>query len=158
MKRTVILLILILVWAAVLIPNHLANRSVARPADSISAFRTQLSVLGRTSPVTGSGPRRSTGPGGVLATRRRRRRTAFVGLLGAAATTFVLGFVPGLGVVHLVHLACDVLLGGYVVWLVRLRSLAESRVATVRHLHPRRPPGAPGGSAHPVFWLERTSA
>lgn len=158
MKRTVILLILILVWAAVLIPNHLANRSVARPADSISAFRTQLSVLGRTSAVTGTTPRRSTGPGGVHATRRRRHRTAFVALLVAAAATFVLGFVPGLGDLHLLHLACDVALGGYVTWLVRLRTRAESRAAIVRHLHPRRPPGAPGGSAHPVFWLERTSA
>ena len=156
MQRTVILLILTLVWAVVLIPLHLANRSVGGPADSQSANRTKLSIGRRSSPVQGTdAPARGRS---VSARRRRRRRVTFRSLLVASATTLVLGFVPGLGVAHLVHVASDLALAGYVSWLIHLRSLAESRAATVRPLHPRRPPGAPGGSSHPVFWLERTGS
>ena len=158
MQRTVILVILTLVWAAVLIPHHLANRAASRPADSIRAFRTQLRVLGRTAPVTASQGTRSTGPGGVHAMCRRHRRQALFVLLAASAATLVLGFAPGLGALHALHLVVDLVLVSYVAWLVRLRTLAESRAATVRYLRPRRPSRAPADSMHPVFLLQRTSA
>ena len=158
MQRTVILLILTLVWAAVLIPHHLANRAVSRPADSISAFRTQLSILARTSPATGSRPPRSTGPGGVQAVRRRRRRQALAGMLVSAVVTLLAGFVPGFGVAHLAHVGLDLLLVAYVAWLVRLRTLAESRAATVRYLRPYRPSRAPADCRHPVLLLGRTGS
>ena len=44
-----VLLILAVIWAAVLLPPYLQNRSESRPADSISSFQRQLSVLERRS-------------------------------------------------------------------------------------------------------------
>jgi hypothetical protein len=46
----VVLLILAVVWALVLVPPALRARTEARPADSITAFRRQLTTLQRTGP------------------------------------------------------------------------------------------------------------
>ena len=45
-----VLVILALIWAAVLLPPYLQNRRETRPGDSIANFRSQLSVLERTTP------------------------------------------------------------------------------------------------------------
>ena len=45
-----VLVILALIWVAVLVPPIIRRRSERRPADSISAFRRQLTVLRRTRP------------------------------------------------------------------------------------------------------------
>lgn len=45
-----VLVILALIWAAVLLPPYLQNRRETRPGDSIATFRSQLSVLERTTP------------------------------------------------------------------------------------------------------------
>lgn len=50
-----VLLILAVIWAAVLIPPALRARAEGRPADSITAFHRQLSVLRRAAPRTGRG-------------------------------------------------------------------------------------------------------
>ncbi|MEO7555437.1 MAG: hypothetical protein ABIV94_02380 [Acidimicrobiales bacterium] len=42
-----VLVILAVIWAAVLLPPYLQSRSEGRPADSISSFQKQLSVLER---------------------------------------------------------------------------------------------------------------
>ncbi|MGI8778473.1 MAG: hypothetical protein ACR2LJ_14080 [Acidimicrobiales bacterium] len=47
---TLALVVLALIWVAVLVPPALRARSEGRPADSISAFRRQLTVLRRTHP------------------------------------------------------------------------------------------------------------
>lgn len=52
-----VLIILAAIWAAVLLPPYLQSRSESRPADSISAFRNQLSVLERRSGVASTGSR-----------------------------------------------------------------------------------------------------
>lgn len=66
-----VLIILAAIWAAVLLPPYLQGRSESRPADSISAFRNQLSVLERRAgastgyrPTSGAGRRtvRADGP------------------------------------------------------------------------------------------------
>ena len=57
-----VLFILAAVWAAVLLPPWLQNRSESRPADSITSFRRQLSVL---SPFQRLGPVRGCFVGGA---------------------------------------------------------------------------------------------
>jgi hypothetical protein len=143
-----VLVILAVIWAAVLLPPYLQNRSESRPADSISTFRNQLSVLERRSTMVVPGA-----PGAVRSAPRavqldrsrmaraeakRRRRDILVTLLAAAGLTLVLGLV--LPQVLLLHLLIDALLGAYVALLVRQRRLAEERSAKVRYLAPARRP------------------
>ncbi|HEX3394256.1 MAG TPA: hypothetical protein VHS52_06985 [Acidimicrobiales bacterium] len=52
---TLALVVLALIWAAVLVPPVIRARSEGRPADSISAFRRQLTVLRRTRPQSTRG-------------------------------------------------------------------------------------------------------
>ncbi|MDQ6798658.1 MAG: hypothetical protein M3011_11695 [Actinomycetota bacterium] len=47
------LVVLALIWVAVLVPPVIRARSEGRPADSISAFRRQLTVLRRAHPTAG---------------------------------------------------------------------------------------------------------
>lgn len=160
----VVIVILAVVWAAVLIPPMLQNRSQARPADSISAFQSQLSTLQRrTVGDVPAGP--ITPPNGMRAVRpvagpanpldfgavpmgtvdqarlaridaQRRRRQVLVGLLAAAGTTLVLSLVvPS---VLTLHLVVDALLVGYVALLIRRRKLAEERAAKVRSMQRAR--------------------
>lgn len=157
-----VLLILAVIWAAVLIPPALRSRAEGRPADSITAFHRQLAVLRRAGPRTGLPADSGTSPrpGGFRSvpspvtglarsnmaatarvapaprrgSARRRRRDVFLSLLVAAASTLVLGAVPGLRMLWLVHVAADVLLIGYVSLLVRQRNLATERAMKVRLL------------------------
>lgn len=156
----VVIVILAVVWAAVLIPPMLQNRSQARPADSISAFQSQLSTLQRRTvgeavgPLTPSQGMRAVRPvagppafgpvplGTVDQARlaridaQRRRRQILVGLLGAAGTTLVLSLVvPS---VLTLHLLVDALLVGYVALLIRRRKLAQERAAKVRSMQQAR--------------------
>lgn len=150
MQQIVVLLILALVWAAVLVPQHVRNRSEARPADSIGAFRKQLSVLERTTPGAGMTPGNRIGAqtraprrvatygaparSGGRAMVRKRRKDILSGLLAAMGGSLVLGFVPGLGVMHGLLAVLTVLLVGYVSLLIRLRNAAEEREMKVRYL------------------------
>jgi hypothetical protein len=74
---------------------------------------------------------------------RRRRRDIFLSLLVAAGTTLVLGAVPGLRMLWIVHVAADLLLFGYVALLVRQRNLATERALKVRLLPTARRHEAP---------------
>lgn len=161
-----VLLILVVIWAAVLIPPFLRARAEGRPADSITDFHRQLSVLRRTGPRVGGlsdyapeggyagrhvatlGPSRpsyaapmarpayAAGRHASFARRnaRRRRRDILMALLVAAGTTLVLGAIPALRMLWLVHAAVDVLLFGYVALLIRQRNLATERELKVRLL------------------------
>jgi hypothetical protein len=159
---TLVLLILAVIWAAVLIPPALRARAEGRPADSITAFHRQLSVLRRTGPRMGGFGARSSAfsppapeqfpftppravavaPGvrtvsrATMARRasRRRRRDILMALLVAAGTTLVLGAVPALRMLWVVHGVVDVLLVSYVALLVRQRNLATERELKVRLL------------------------
>ena len=149
-----VLIILAVVWAAVLLPPFLQNRSESRPADSISTFRSQLSVLERRSvgtveghremprsvrplpgsPVAVSPMRRATVDHARLArlAAKKRRRDILVTLLAAAGITLA-GTLLAPQVLVL-HLGVDALLAAYVFLLVRQRKLAEQRSMTVRYL------------------------
>lgn len=136
-----VLLILAIVWAAVLLPPWLQKRSESRPADSITSFRNQLSVLERRSapgsshgayaPVAMSAMTRSDA--------RRRRRDVLFTLAGAASLTLALALVLG-GPVLYVHLALDTMLAGYVLLLVRAQRLASERETKVRFLPAQQSP------------------
>ena len=133
-----VLLILAVVWALFLVPQVLRARAEKTPADSIGAFRAQLSVLERTGPVISPTGR----PMGVPAYRpagmpskeeiRRRRQNILFGLLGAMAVTLFLGMVVHVFLV--VHVLLDVLFAAYCALLVRARQLATEREMKVRYL------------------------
>ena len=162
-----VLLILAVIWAAVLIPPMLRGRAERRPADSITNFHQQLAVLRRAGPrsnrSSGWPPPRAgvsqrhvslvdpnvgrptihpafSGARSAVARRnaRRRRRDILMALLVAAGTTLVLGAIPALRMLWLVHAAADVLLISYVSLLVRQRNLATERDLKVRLLPTRR--------------------
>ncbi len=50
-----LLVVLALLWAALLLPSFIRRRTEVRPAESISAFRRQLTVLRRTRPYSPHG-------------------------------------------------------------------------------------------------------
>lgn len=152
-----VLLILAVVWGVFLVPQVLRARADRGPADSIGAFRNQLSVLDKTA---GS----SVGGGGVssLAARRamhqshsisapisaygvgyrkpsayelqQRRQRVFLALLGLVVLTLALGLlVP---VFFVVNVVVDAVFVAYVALLARTRALAAEREMKVRYLRP----------------------
>lgn len=167
-----VLVILAVIWAAVLVPPYLQNRSDSRPADSISNFRNQLNVLERrsgNSVPSHLAPARQPQATAVRIDRsrvaradvRKRRRDILVTLLAAAGLTLVLGLV--MTPVLLLHLVIDVLLVAYVALLVRQRRLAEERSAKVRYLSSapttRRAadPAYRGAAPEPALALRRSA-
>jgi hypothetical protein len=141
----VVLLVLAVVWAAFLTPQVLRARAEKTPADSIGAFRNQLSVLERTAPAgMGRHPRaaaslRRPSPGQLSARSsrevvRRRRRDVLVGLLAGMSATLLLGMIPIFHVLLLVHVLLDLLFGAYCTLLVRARNVVAEREMKVRYL------------------------
>lgn len=65
----------------------------------------------------------------------RRRRTTFERLVAAAGATFVLGLVPQLRWLLLVHLAIDAVLGGYAARLIQWKQ-DEARRTPAAHPYP----------------------
>jgi hypothetical protein len=171
-----VLVILALIWAAVLVPPYLQNRRETRPGDSIATFRSQLSVLERTTPggragslarldvgryetpryVPPAARRRSGNTPSQAAMRRaearRRRRDVFLTLLGAVAVTFVLAVALG-GPVWMLHLIVDAAFVGYVLLLVSLQQQSVQAEEKVRYLRP-----APQRAAEPQLLLRRSGS
>ena len=170
----VVILILAIVWALFLIPQALRARAEHSPADSIGAFRRQLSVLERTAPAgpsrpearlapyaaAGPAPRaRPVAPRMAPAERdalalsrseaRKRRRDILVGLLALMGTTLVLGLIPAFRVLLGLNLVLDVLFVAYVAMLIRARNAAAERELKVRFL--------PTSSPEPAFLLRRSA-
>lgn len=165
----VVLMILAVVWAVFLVPQVLRARAEKTPADSIGAFRNQLSVLERstpagrgrqTRPAGGAvGPQRRSVPVsgrtmGSVSRRelvRRRRQNILFGLLGAMALTLIGGLV--LPKLFLAHLVLDLLFVAYCGLLVRARNLAAERDIKVRYL-----PGPRLVTAEPQLLLRRAGS
>ncbi len=102
-------------------------RSLSSPSSPVAALaRANAGGLNGRSRVGAPVPRRGSA--------RRRRRDIFLFLLVAAGSTLVLGAIPSLRMLWLVHGAIDVLLVGYVALLVRQRNLATERALKVRLL------------------------
>lgn len=170
-----VLVILAAIWAAVLVPPYLQNRRETRPGDSIASFRSQLSVLERTTPTgrasaaarrdlprydsnrssvaTRRPARPSAHPSAAVMRRaeaRRRRRDVFLTLLGAVGVTFVLAMALG-GPVWMLHLAVDVAFFGYVGMLVKLQQVSAEKEQKVRYLPASR-------QAEPQLLLRRSGS
>ena len=161
-----VLLVLALIWAVVLVPQHLRHRAETRPGDSVGAFQRQLSVLAQ----TGRHPVQVVADGGqdgatiqgrreVIRDRRaavrRRRRSIVLGLLAASAGSLVVGFLPGFGALHVAHLVLDVLFGAYLALLVRSRRISDERKAKVRHLPSSSQPSGTPPPHQPAMILRR---
>jgi hypothetical protein len=140
-----VLFILAVIWAAVLLPPYLQNRSESRPADSISSFQRQLSVLERRSVMVNPSLQRTvpsyrpdTAPAFRLSRNeaKKRRRDVLFTLAGAAGVTFLMAIMLG-GPVWGLHLACDLLLGAYVVLLAQTQQRLVERDTKVRYLPTR---------------------
>lgn len=106
------------------------------PVASLAAHRaaSHTHVNGRR---PGGAPPRAFAAAGLASPRRRalrRRRDILVCLLATAGLTLVVGILPGLRVMLLVHLVVDVLLVAYVALLIRQRTLAAEREMKVRFL------------------------
>lgn len=148
-----VLILLAIVWAIVLVPPFVRNRAELRPGSSVSNFRQDLAVIGRTTPGSGGAPgsqlrppvapglRRSPAgssaqlpgtPSGRAAARKRRRDVLFT-LAGTAGFTLLLAVAFG-GAMILLHLASLAALGGYIFLLVQMRKLAEEQAVKVRPL------------------------
>lgn len=159
-----VILILAVVWAVFLIPQALRARAESSPADSIGAFRRQLSVLERTGPA----PTRSVArfpaspavpnpyavarPSAAVLNRsqaRKRRRDILCGLLAAMGGSFVLGLIPPLRVMLSLHVLLDLLFIGYIALLIRARNAAMERDVKVRFL--------PTHSSEPALLLRRSA-
>jgi hypothetical protein len=140
---TVVLVVLAVVWAVVLIPPWLRNRAEGRPGDSIGAFHRQLSTLERTGPDGTPRPARVprvtaaryAGRPATPRTRAQKRRRDVMLVLGVVMlATLALSFVPGLGVLLVLHVIADILFVVYVALLVRFRGLAAEREMKLRFL------------------------
>lgn len=143
----VVLLILAVVWAVFLIPQVVRARAEKTPADSIGAFRTQLSVLERATPGPWGRPSANLGRSQAFsapssaASRRvsaaKRRRDVVFGLLAGMAGSLLLGLIPALRVMLGLHLVLDVLFVAYLGMLARVRTIAVEREMKVHYLPER---------------------
>ena len=126
-----VVVVLVLIWAAVLVPPALRARADRR-AEFIDSFRAQMGALGNGSAAAAPCP---AAPAPVPAERpvRRvsavqRRRDVLGGLLGAMIGALVLGAVPSLRMVWALFLFLLNLFIGYCSLLAHQRS----KVAHVR--------------------------
>lgn len=159
-----VLLILAVVWGVFLVPQVLRARADRGPADSIGAFRNQLSVLDKTAGGEGvsslaarramhqshsiSAPISAYGVGYRRPSSyelQQRRTRVFLGLLGLVVLTLALGLlVPMFFVLNLV---VDAVFVAYVALLARARALAAERDMKVRYLRPGPAAASVGGVA-----------
>jgi predicted lipid-binding transport protein (Tim44 family) len=126
-----VFVVLGLIWAAVLLPPILRARAERR-AEFIDSFRAQMGALGKKARAEKPAPPVDAAPRAPRVRRpvnpMKRRRDIVGGLLGALMGSLVLGAVPSLRMVWVLHLFLLNLFIGY------LAVLAHQR----RHLRPRR--------------------
>lgn len=126
----IFIVLLALIWAVVLFPSLFRAKLESSPIDGVREFEQAMGIL--------AGTRRSKGVSGrwvmvprdvTLPHRRRkrvirRRRQAFQRLLAAAGVTLVLGLIPGLRWILVIHVVVDVVLAAYA-WQLRQWRNAE---------------------------------
>jgi hypothetical protein len=149
----VVLLILAIVWAVFLIPQVVRARTERGPADSVGAFRNQLSVLERTSPSVWGRPARPVHPTASKAQIAKRRRDVLTALLVAMTVTLVQAILFDVQMMLYAHLLFDALFVAYIVLLARFRTLAVERDAKVRYL-----PAQGTRSPEPALVLSQSSS
>ena len=108
-----VIVVLALIWAAVLIPPVVRNRAERR-AEFIDSFRQQMGAFDSGKAAARVEPKPQPGP---RAKRRvspqQRRRDILGGLLGAMIGSLVLGAIPSLRMVWVLHLFLLNLFIGY---------------------------------------------
>lgn len=130
------LVVIVLLWAAFLLPPLIRSRLAGNPVESIGRFNRHLRVLRNTSPAasalansaTGEMPRIWVSEARRLAVRRRRRQVA-KGLLIAAGVTFIAGLLPGMSALLALHVVIDLMLVGYLTMLAQVRRQEAERKA-----------------------------
>jgi uncharacterized membrane protein YciS (DUF1049 family) len=155
-------------------------RSEGTLGDSIGSFRRHLSVLERAAPLTVSPANRLRIPGsmssippyrsatagngrvamaGQQKTRQqrrqaqKRRRDVLLALVVAMGGSALLAMIPGLSIMWMVNLVIDVLFGGYLALLVRMRNVAAEREMKLTFLPANASAGrqvSPYGKGHTV--------
>lgn len=116
-------------WGAVFLPALLRARQTTSPIVSVSSFRHGMRVLGQRS----SGrwivqPTTAEDLELARASRILRRRRIFTFLVGSAAMTLVVGLLPGARWILTLHLIVDLILAGYVAFLVKNKPPARHTV------------------------------
>ena len=128
-----VLLLLVLIWAAVLVPPALRAHA-RRRAEFADSFGRRFETFDRFSdPGLGPVTLRSRGP-----TRAQRRRHILGGLLVAMAVTLVGGLLPPLRVLLVVHLFLVDSFLAYVALLVHVRRREDAARAPAREPVRRR--------------------
>jgi hypothetical protein len=131
-----VIFVLLALWGAVLIPPILRSRAASGSApggvgDFVGRLRSGLGhghqhdgalpplqpIMG---PVGGAGP--SMGPvrtPGGMSPAQKRRRDVLIGLLTAAALSFLMAFMAASLIFWVLQLGVDAVLGGYIFLLLR---------------------------------------
>jgi hypothetical protein len=143
-----VLVVLGLIWAAVLIPPVLRARAERR-AEFIDSFRQQMGALGANAGRVSRLEAESEARRRRMVSPVKRRRDILGGLLGAMIGSLVLGFIPSLRMVWVLHLFLVNTFLGYVALLAhqrrvvhRRRSASLPKAGYVRRRDPARPPQA----------------
>lgn len=159
----VLLLLLLVVWAAVLIPPWLRGRAQHSPQSSIAGFNRRLTVLasrsggdrplpGFAAPIPAVPQPDSNGLvplGGLRQTESQRRRTMILeALLVAGGCSLVLGLFPPLSFFLWLFVLDLVALGGYILLLLQWKRNTVERIQKVTPLATRV-------SSVPAFAVER---
>jgi hypothetical protein len=121
-----VFVLLIVLWGAVFIPAIVRARLDSSPIATVGMFRRGMHALSASGRAFSGGRWILVPPTAeqVVEARRRavaRHRQYLSWLLLSAAVTLLLGVLPGLHMVLKVHLALDVAVIGYLVFLVNTR-------------------------------------
>ena len=127
-----VLVVLGLVWAAVIIPPIMRARAERR-AEFIDSFRDQMGALGDKARAGQAmvAPRQNVPGLRRPVSPMKRRRDILGALLGAMIGSLVLGAIPHLRMVWVLHLFLLNLFIGYLALLAHQRSLADRRMGRV---------------------------
>jgi predicted lipid-binding transport protein (Tim44 family) len=142
-----VFVVLGLIWAAVLLPPVLRARA-GRRTEFIDSFREQMGALDQRRTVAVE-PRKARRPKARVSPVQRRR-DILGGLLGAMIGSLLLGAVPSLRVVWILHLFLLNLFLGY------LALLAQQRKVALHH-QARAPRGVEYEPAPPKARRDRAS-
>jgi hypothetical protein len=156
----VVILVLVILWAAVLLPPILRARAEGGRSGVNGGVAEVMSIVTSTldrvrgserdlppvqplvGPVGPMGELGSLRAPGFMSPAQRRRRDVLVGLLFAVGITLVMALFSGGSIVFVaLHLVADAVLGGYVCLLLQLKAREQERRSKVRPLQPtgRRP-------------------
>jgi hypothetical protein len=158
-----VILLLVVLWAAVLVPPILRSRSQST-IGGVGDFMARLGSIGRhesrrstprgmlgsSAGLLGPKPIEPIAPPvrhmripGAMTPAQKRRRDVLVVLLCGVAFTFLLAVVGHSMMLWVLQLAADALLGAYIVLLLQFKNRAREQRTKVSYLDRPRPVMAP---------------